>query len=82
MFRHLFDPILELFCIPETEKSYILFFYMNGIMGIVTEWLRKDCAESVEAITSLIMKYTLPTGSGIMPVCKIYKSVSEGETYE
>lgn len=82
MFKHLFNPILERFCIPETEKSYILSFYMKGIMGIVTEWLRKDCAESVEAITSLIIKCTLPTGNGIMPVCKINKSVSEGEPYE
>lgn len=82
MFKYLFNPILERFYIPETEKSYILSFYMNGIMGIVTEWLRKDCAESVEAITSLIIKYTLPTGNGIMPVCKINKSVSEGDPYE
>ncbi len=78
MFKHLFNPILERFCITETEKSYILSFYMNGIMGIVAEWLRKDCAESVEAITSLIIKYTLPTGNGIMPACQIYKPVSEG----
>lgn len=82
MLNHLFNPILERFCIPETEKSYILSFYLNGIMGIVTEWLKKDCAESVEAITSLIIKYTLPAGNGIMSVCKINKSVGEGEPYE
>lgn len=58
MFKYLFDPIMERLCFPEEERNYILSFYIMGIMGIVTEWLRKDCAEPVEAITGIIMKCT------------------------
>ncbi|MBD5529022.1 MAG: TetR/AcrR family transcriptional regulator [Lachnospiraceae bacterium] len=61
MFEYLFNPIMERFRIPKEERSYMLAFYIKGIMGIVTEWLRKDCAESVEVITGFIIKYALPT---------------------
>ena len=61
MFEYLFNPIMERFRIPKEERSYMLAFYIKGIMGIVTEWLRKDCAESVEVIIGFIIKYALPT---------------------
>lgn len=64
MFRHLFNPILERFSFPEEERGYILSFYIRGIIGIVTEWLNRDCAEPVEVITGLIMKCILPAGNG------------------
>lgn len=64
MFRHLFNPILERFSFPEEERGYILSFYIRGIIGIVTEWLNRDCAEPVEFITGLIMKCILPAGNG------------------
>lgn len=60
MFVHLFDPIMERFCFPEEERNYVLSFYIKGIMGIVTEWIRRDCPEPVEVITGLIIKCTLP----------------------
>lgn len=63
MFVHLFNPIMERFRFPEEERNYILYFYIKGIMGIVTEWLRKDCAEPVETITGLIMKCIFPAGA-------------------
>lgn len=65
MLVHLFDPIMERFFIPEEERSYMLSFYIKGIIGIVTEWLGKDCAEPVGFIAGLIMKYALPAGNGI-----------------
>lgn len=64
MFVHLFNPIMERFSFPEEERGYILSFYIKGIIGIVTEWLNRDCKESVEIITGLIMKCALPTGEG------------------
>ncbi|MGN0155299.1 MAG: TetR/AcrR family transcriptional regulator [Lachnospiraceae bacterium] len=61
MFEHLFNPIMERFGFPAEERNYILAFYIKGIIGIVTEWLRKDCVEPVEVITGIIMKCTLST---------------------
>ena len=29
-------------------------FYINGLMGIINEWLKEDCKDSVEQITSVI----------------------------
>lgn len=76
MFVHIFEPILERFCVPEAEKRYILSFYINGIMGIVTEWLKKDCAEPIEGITGLIMKCIFPAADTSTDI--IQKNVSKG----
>lgn len=60
MFEHLFNPIMERLSFPKEERSYILSFYIMGIMGIVAEWIKKDCAEPIEVITGIIMKCILP----------------------
>lgn len=78
MFVHLFNPIMERFCLPEEERCYILSFYIKGIIGIITEWLSKDCAEQVEVITDIIMKCTFSTRSGSS--YEIEKSVGEERT--
>lgn len=58
--EHLFNPVMERFCFPREERNYVLSFYIKGIMGIVTEWLKKDCTESIEVITGIIMRCILP----------------------
>ena len=55
----LFYPIMERFAIPEREQKYRLLFYIKGIMGIVEEWLRNDCEDSIEFISELIIKIVL-----------------------
>lgn len=52
--RHVFTPILDRFHIPPSEQKYMLPFYINGLMGIVNEWLKEDCKDSVEHIISVI----------------------------
>lgn len=54
MFRHIFSPILERFGIPEENREYMMAFYINGMMAIVTEWLKNDCKEPVEKISALM----------------------------
>lgn len=80
MVEHLFNPIMECLCIPKEERSYILSFYIMGIMGIVTEWLKKDCAEPIEAITGIIIKCILPAANTSTDI--IQKSVSKGRVAE
>lgn len=52
--RHVFSPILDRFCIPDSEQKYIMPFYINGLIGIINEWLKEDCRDSVQHIVSVI----------------------------
>lgn len=56
MFRHVFTPILERYGVPESEHSYLLTFYIGGIMAVVDQWLKQDCADPVEQVVALIQK--------------------------
>ena len=52
--RHVFTPILDRFHIPRSEQKYVMPFYINGLMGIVNEWLKEDCKDSIEHIISVM----------------------------
>lgn len=54
--QHILTPILERYQVPEQERNYILAFYIRGIMAIITEWLKKDCSDSVEQIIAVIQR--------------------------
>lgn len=54
LYRYVFNPILERFDVPEAERSYIMQFYLNGILAVVQEWLRGDCEESIEEIGRIL----------------------------
>lgn len=56
MFRHIFDPILARFSVPSEERNYIMAFYLNGIMAIVSEWLSDGCKKSTDFISGVIMR--------------------------
>ena len=56
MFRHVFNPILDRYKVPECDRVYIMMFYIRGLMGIITIWLQNDCEDSVEHITDIIQK--------------------------
>ncbi len=54
LFQHILNPILDRFLISESDKKYIMSFYMKGIMGIITTWLEEDCEDSLEHIIQVI----------------------------
>lgn len=56
MFHHVFTPILERYQVPEAERTYLLTFYISGVMAVVNQWLKADCSDSVEQIIALIQK--------------------------
>lgn len=60
MFTHLFDPILERFSVPADERHYRITFYLKGIAGIIEEWLKDDCQDSVEQMVTVIQN-CIPT---------------------
>ena len=56
LFRHVFTPILDRYGIPQQDRRYIMAFYIQGLMAIISEWLRNDCADSVAYIVDMIQR--------------------------
>jgi hypothetical protein len=56
LYRHVLKPIFSRFGIPDEEQKYWLVYHINGLMAIVTEWLKGDCSETVEDIAKIIEK--------------------------
>lgn len=63
MCRYVLTPILERFGVPEKERKYRLAFSIQGLMAIITQWLKGDCADSVDEISSIMQKCILPDRS-------------------
>ena len=55
MFEHIFSPILARFGVPETEHSYVMKFYLNGVFAIIMEWLNKNCSDDMKMIIKIII---------------------------
>ena len=62
--QHVLGPILARFEVPEAHRPYYIAFYVEGIMAIVKEWLRKDCADEVETVAHIIEACVRPKGGG------------------
>lgn len=54
MFDGIFNPILEKFRYNPDYRSYVMRYYLNGIMAIIVEWLENDCDKSEEEIAEII----------------------------
>ena len=56
MFEFIFNPVLERFSFPKSDREYVMKFYLTGITAIVMEWLKNDCRESIEEISRIIIQ--------------------------
>ena len=56
MFRHVFTPILDRYGIPQQDRRYIMAFYIQGLMAIISEWLRNNCADSIAYVVDMIQR--------------------------
>ena len=56
MFRHVFTPILDRYGIPQQDRRYIMAFYIQGLMAIISEWLKNDCADSIAYVVDMIQR--------------------------
>lgn len=54
MSEHVFTPILERFQIAESDRSYIMAFYIHGLMAVISEWLKSDCADSISHVSAIM----------------------------
>lgn len=59
LFKYIFAPILERFEVPVQNRTYIMEYYIHGIMAIIGEWLKNDCSDSVEQIIELISQVVM-----------------------
>lgn len=62
MFEHIFNPILERFRFPISERKYVIAFYVHGIIAIITEWLKSDCVDEIKDVENIIIKCANPLG--------------------
>ena len=58
--QRILGPILERFDIPVSHRPYYMAYYVEGIIAIVKEWLRQDCADEVEMIADIIESCARP----------------------
>lgn len=54
LFEHIFNPILDRFHYPPSDRQYVMMYYLNGINAIVIEWLKNDCDKSIKELSELI----------------------------
>lgn len=58
--QHILGPILERFEVPAAHCPYYMAYYVEGIIAIVREWLRRDCTDEVEMIADIIESCVRP----------------------
>ena len=54
MFDNIFNPILDRFHYPQSDRPYVMMYYLNGINAIVSEWLKNKCDKSIEEISEIV----------------------------
>ena len=63
MKQQILSPILERFESPAAHRPYYMAYYVEGIVAIVKEWLRRDCTDEVEMIADIIESCVRPKDS-------------------
>lgn len=56
LFKEIYVPVLDRFGISEEERNYVMMYYLNGIMAIITEWIKEDCSKPIEDIIAIIIR--------------------------
>ena len=58
--KHVLEPILERFGVPDDERRYWIDFFIHGTMAIIRDWVMDDCAEPREKIEAVITRCVRP----------------------
>lgn len=54
LYDNIFDPILERYNYPIADRKYAMMFYLNGIIAIITEWLKDGCEKTIDEVSRII----------------------------
>ena len=53
----IFRPILSKFNVKnEEEQSYIMLFHLQGLIGLIMEWVKNDCKMPIDVLINVIQK--------------------------
>ena len=55
-----YAPILERYRVPERDHPYLMAFYIQGLMAIITQWLKQDCQDAPEHVIAVIQRCIVP----------------------
>ena len=55
MFYSVFYPILKRFGFNETDSSYMMEYYSNGVSALIMKWVAEGCKEEINKIYDLIL---------------------------
>lgn len=64
LYKDIFDPILERYNYPSTDREYAMFFYLNGITAVVSQWLKDGCERTIEEVSQIIYGCIFGRGNG------------------
>lgn len=56
LFRFVFMPILERYQVPDEYRKYLMAFYVQGLMAIITQWLKNDCKDTEEQVIDVMQR--------------------------
>ena len=54
MFEYIFNPILDRFNYRDSERKYVMMFYLKGITAVIGEWLKDGCRMSIDEVSEII----------------------------
>lgn len=57
LYKNVLEPIMIRFNIDETERGYVIDFYVHGLIAIVTRWIKRGFSEPVQKIADIIVAY-------------------------
>ena len=55
-------PVLDRFKVPETDRGYLMAFFMKGLVAMLEHWISRDCADSVGYVSGMIQSLVLKPG--------------------
>lgn len=56
LLRHVITPILDRYGVPESDRPYLMAFYLHGFMAIITQWLKDGCTDSIAHLVALMQR--------------------------
>ncbi len=54
LFVHILNPVLERFHYPESDRKYVMMYYLNGLNAISQQWLIDGCEKPIADIARII----------------------------
>ena len=54
MFNDIFNPILDHFHVLESERTYVIKFYLTGVFAVIMEWLDNGYSDEIGTIAKII----------------------------